>query len=179
MRELSLHILDALENALAAGASRVELRVLEDPAADRLEIELCDDGRGMSRQLAERVLDPFVTTRTTRHVGLGLPLFAVAARRCEGGLTIESEEGRGTRVRATFRRSHLDRAPLGDLPAALLAILLTGRPMDVDYTHRLGRQEFRFDSAQVREELGAVPLSTPAVREWIMKTLREGEAELA
>lgn len=167
-----------MENAVEAGATRVEVRIDEDLRADRMVIEVADNGRGMSREMAQRVLDPFFTTRTTRHVGLGLPLFAAAARRCDGDLTIESEPGKGTRVRATFRHSHLDRAPLGDMPSALMAILLSGRPVDLAYVHRVGEAEFAFDSAEVRRELGEVPLTHPAVRQWLWKTLREGEESL-
>ena len=179
MRELSLHVLDALENAVEAGASRVEVLIEEDPAADRLVIELADNGRGMSPELTRRVLDPFVTTRTTRHVGLGLPLFAAAAQRCEGDLRLESEPGRGTVLKATFRLGHIDRAPLGDMPGTILVILCSSaRPVDVKYMHRFGGEEFIFDSAGVRQELGEVPLSEPMVRAWIQKTLREGEEGL-
>lgn len=178
MRELSLHVLDVMENAVEAGATRIEVRIDEDLEADRLSIEVADNGRGMSKEMTQRVLDPFFTTRKTRHVGLGLPLFAAAARQCDGDLTIESEPGKGTRVRATFRHSHIDRAPIGDMPSALMAILLSGRPVDVAYVHRVGQAEFAFDSADVRRELGDVPLTHPAVRQWLWEALREGEESL-
>lgn len=178
MLELSLHVLDVLENAVEAGASRIEIVIDEDLSGDSMRIEIADDGRGMSRDMVERVLDPFVTTRTTRHVGLGLPLFAEAARRCDGDLLIQSEEGTGTHVRATFRHSHVDRAPLGDMPSALMAILLSERPVDIVYTHRVGDKEFSIDSSKVRAELGDVPLTHPKVRAWLLRALREGEAEL-
>jgi anti-sigma regulatory factor (Ser/Thr protein kinase) len=178
VRELSLHILDALENAVEAGATRIDVRIEEDLGADRMMIEIADNGRGMSLEMAKNAVDPFFTTRTMRHVGLGLPLFAAAARRCQGELIIESEAGRGTTVRAVFRHSHLDRAPLGDMPAALMAILLSRKPVDVGYRHEECGRVFSFDSAAVRMELGAIPLSEPAVRGWLFKTLRQGEAEL-
>ncbi len=167
-----------MENAVEAGATRIEVRIDEDLGADRLTIEVADNGRGMNEETVRRVLDPFFTTRKTRHVGLGLPLFAAAARQCDGDLAIESAPGKGTRVRATFRHSHIDRAPLGDMPSALMAILLSGRPVDVAYTHRVGEAEFALDSADVRRELGEVPLTHPAVRQWLWQTLREGEESL-
>jgi anti-sigma regulatory factor (Ser/Thr protein kinase) len=178
MRELSLHILDALENAVEAGASRVTARIEEDPERDLLRIEIADNGKGIPKEMIEKVINPFFTTRTTRHVGLGIPLFAAAARRCDGDLDIESEPGKGTKLIATFRASHIDRAPLGDLPSALLAILLSDRPVDIDYSHRIGGEEFRFDSSEIREELGEVPLSHPRVRGWLFDLLREGETSL-
>ena len=179
MRELSLHILDVVQNSIEAGASKIELSIIEDPGKDTLVIEVTDNGRGMSKALVEKVLDPFYTTRKTRHVGLGLPLFAAAARRADGDLILQSAPGKGTRLRAAFRRSHIDRAPLGDMPSVLLAVLLSERPVDLDYIHKVGDQEFRFDSSEIRTELEEVPLTHPRVREWISECLREGEESLS
>ncbi len=181
MRELSLHILDILENALEARATEVELEIDEDLCADRLTISVRDNGRGMDAQTARRALDPFFTTRTTRHVGLGLPLFAAAARRCGGDLTLESVPGRGTAVTTTFRYSHLDRAPLGDVTGTLLAFLLSERGawLRFTYHHRVNGRSFNLDTSAVRAELGDIPLSHPLVREWLHDYIAEGEAELA
>jgi hypothetical protein len=178
VREISLHILDALENAVEAGASRIHIRIEEDRETDWMEIEIADNGRGMDPETIKRVLDPFFTTRTTRHVGLGLPLFQEAARRCGGDLVLQSAEGKGTRVRATFRNSHMDRAPLGDMPGALLAVLFSEGQVDLDYCHKVDSREFRFDSSEIRKELENVPLTHPKVREWLSQLLHEGEASL-
>jgi len=157
-----------------AGATRIELVIREDLRKDVLEIVIRDNGRGMSKEFVQQVLNPFVTTRTTRHVGLGLPLFAAAAQRCKGDLRIESEPGVGTTVTATFQHSHIDRAPLGDIPGTLLAVILSDRPVDILYRHRVNRRTFELDTAEVRRELGTVPLSHSSVREWLETTLREG-----
>jgi signal transduction histidine kinase len=179
VRELSLHILDVLENAMEAGATRVELSVVEDLGLDRLAIDVQDNGRGMEAETVRRALDPFFTTRTTRHVGLGLPLFAAAARRCDGDFTLESVPGRGTRVRASFRHSHLDRAPLGNLTDTLVAFLLSERgEIELCYRHQVEDGTFEFDTAAIQAELGEVPLSHPQVREWLYEYISEGEAEL-
>ena len=178
MRELALHILDALENAIEAGATRVDLTIDEDSTEDRLAIEVVDNGPGMSEDVLRRVGDPFYTTRTTRHVGLGIPLFRAAARRCNGDLTLESRPGTGTRVSATFQRSHIDRAPLGDMRSTLLGALLSQREIDLRYRHCIDDREFAFDTAEMREALQGVPLSHPAVREWLDAFLAEGFAEL-
>jgi anti-sigma regulatory factor (Ser/Thr protein kinase) len=180
MRELALHVLDVLENSLEAGATEIELTVDEELAADRLTIIVRDNGRGMDPDTARRALDPFFTTRTTRHVGLGLPLFAAAARRCAGGLQLESAPGRGTRVTATFQHSHLDRAPLGDMTGTLLAFLLSERAGSLRfiYGHRLDGREFCLDTDALRAELGDVPFSHPLVRDWLHDYIAEGEAEL-
>ena len=181
MRELSLHILDLLENALEAGASRVELAILEDLEEDELAIVVRDNGRGMDERTRDQAVDPFFTTRTTRHVGLGLPLLAAAAQRCDGDLVVGSAPGLGTEVRAAFRHSHLDRAPLGKMADTLLAFLLyrDGAAPELHYQHRVGDQVFELDTAAVRVELGNIPLSHPAVRGWLYDYIVEGEAELA
>jgi len=178
MRELSLHILDILENAIEAGATRITLTIEEDSAADRLTIVVRDNGRGMPREMVARVLDPFFTTRQTRHVGLGLPLLAAAAERAGGRLEIESEPGVGTTVTATFQLRHWDRAPLGDLPRTLLAVFLARPPVDLAYVHRVDGREFHCTTAELREALGDVPLTHPRVRAWLQEYLEEGIAGL-
>jgi hypothetical protein len=123
-------------------------------------------------------MDPFVTTRKTRHLGMGLALTHQAALRCDGRLELTSQVGQGTVVRATFRHGHIDRAPLGDVVGALLAILLSQRPVDLVYRHRVGDRCFALDTREVRQLLGPVALTHPLAREWLVATLREGEAEL-
>ena len=176
--ELSLHILDILENSISAGATQVELRIEEDLPADRLTIEIVDNGKGMDEETLARVLDPFFTTRKTRHVGLGLPFFAAAAEWCNGGLQVESQVGQGTRVVATFQHSHIDRAPLGDVKSTLLAFLMAEWPIDLHYVHRVDGRTFEFDTAELRAELGDVPLTHPAVRRWLGEFIAEGEGRL-
>lgn len=177
MRELSLHILDALENSLEAGATSVELTIEEDKTTDRLTITVLDNGRGMSKAQLARIFDPFFTTRSTRHVGLGIPLFKAAAERCNGDLTIASRLGEGTTLQATFQHSHIDRAPLGDMTGTLLAVILSAS-CDLHYVHRVDGRGFEFNTADMRAELGKVPLTHPAVRKWLQDFITEGEAEL-
>lgn len=186
MRELALHVLDVLRNAAEAGASHVALTIEEDRPADRLRITVADDGRGMDRKVAARVVDPFYTSRTTRHVGLGLPLLAGAAERAGGSLSLESEPGRGTTVEATFQLSHPDRQPLGDMPGTLVAFLLSERAPELRYRHtvcdragdHLATSSFEFDTADIRAELDDVPLAHPLVTQWLSEFISEGESEL-
>lgn len=182
MRELALHILDMVENALQADAHRVDLTIMEDLDADRLTITVQDDGRGMDAETVEKVRDPFYTTRSTRHVGLGIPLLAAATERCKGELAIQSRPGQGTTVTATFQHSHIDRAPLGDLPSTLMAVLLHEQQCDLRYTHRIvdGSSEriFELDSLQIKQELGDVPLSYPPIRRWLGEFVAQEEQRL-
>lgn len=179
MRELALHILDVLQNAREAGSKLVRLTVEEDIREDRLSIEVTDDGPGMDEETMKRVTDPFFTTRKTRHVGLGLPLFASAAQRCNGDLKVEKAPGQGLRVTAVFQHGHIDRAPLGDMARTLLSFLL-GEPFcDLVYIHRRGERSFHLDTGLLRKELDPIPLTHPVVREWLEGYISEGEEGLA
>lgn len=182
MRELSLHILDVVENAIEAGARLIELTIVENLDADCLRITVADDGPGMDAETVEEVRDPFFTTRSTRHVGLGIPLLAAAAERCEGGLVISSAPGKGAVLRATFQHSHIDRAPLGDVRSTLMCILMRGQSFDLRYGHHViehsRHRAFELDTARIRQELGGVPLSYPDVREWLDGFIAQGEQSL-
>lgn len=179
MRELSLHILDVVENGVTAGADCISIRVEESSAADLLRITVHDNGRGMPDQKIKRIEDPFVTTRTTRRVGLGLALLAAAARRCDGGISVHSAPGRGTEVTATFKHSHIDRAPLGDV-AATLGTLIMGNPqVDFVYVHRLDDKEFTFDTREIKAELAGVDVSDPVVVTHLTESIRRSLNALA
>ena len=162
-----MHLLDVAQNALKAGAKLVEITVAADTAADSLHIQIKDDGCGMSPQQLQAVTDPFFTTRTTRKVGLGVPLFKMAAELSGGGLTIDSQQGRGTAVDAAFGLTHIDRMPLGDLKGTLLLLVRTNPQVDFLYLERLDGACMELDTRQLREILGEVPLDQPDVLDWI------------
>ena len=178
MREISLHILDIVENAISADAHHIDLTVVEDLSANLLVITVSDDGRGMDAYAVERTRDPFYTTRSTRQVGLGVSLFAAAAERCGGELNIESAPGKGTTVAASFQHDHIDRAPLGNMHGTLMCILMRGVAFDLHYTHRVGDRVFELDTCEIKQELGDVPLSHPSVREWLSRYIIQGEQQL-
>jgi hypothetical protein len=135
VKEISLHLLDVIENAVAAGAQRVEILIEEDPGSDLLRIVVTDDGRGMPPDLVRAATDAFTTTRETRKVGLGIPLLAAAAEQAGGTFAICSEPGRGTSVRADFQLSHIDRAPLGRLEDSLAAAAALHPDLDLTLRH--------------------------------------------
>lgn len=178
MRELSLHILDIAENAVAAGAKRISVTVEEQPRADTLTITVRDDGRGMTPEQLRAVTDPFYTTRETRKVGLGVPLFKLAAEQAGGGLTVESEPGRGTVLRAVFGLSNIDRAPLGDAGATILLLISCNPSIDICYRRVLGARSFTLDTREMREELGGVSVASPEVLDWVKDYLAENESAL-
>ena len=178
MRELSLNILDIAQNSLSAGAGLVTLTVDEDSGADSLTLRVEDDGRGMDADTLQRVRDPFYTTRTTRKVGMGIPLFRMAAEMTGGSLDIVSEPGKGTAVTASFSLSHIDRMPLGDMAGTVTALIRLNPGVDFVYRHTVDGRSFEMDTRALRAPLGDVPLSEPDVMEWIDGYRREQEDSL-
>ncbi len=174
MRELALHLLDIAENSVAADARKVRIVVEEDPKKDRLRMSVEDDGRGMDEDLVARVTDPFVTSRTTRKVGLGIPLLKAAAEACNGYLRVNSAPGRGTRLEAEFQRSHIDRMPLGDLAGTLLELLVAWPQVHWVFCYKQNGSEFCFDDGPVKQELGGVSLTEPGILRYLRETLQEG-----
>jgi anti-sigma regulatory factor (Ser/Thr protein kinase) len=170
MKELALHILDVARNSVEAGASSLSIAVIEDWAADRLEIVFEDDGHGMSPDQLRQATDAFYTTRTTRRIGLGLPMLQATCERSGGGLEIASEPGRGTTVRCRLQLSNIDRPPLGDLGAALQA-LVCEPGLAFRYRHLVGGEahgdSFELDTTELQHELGDVPLASPPVLDWL------------
>ena len=178
MKELSLNILDITQNSISAGASLIEILISE--ADDIMEISIEDNGKGMDAEFLKTVSDPFRTTRSTRKVGMGIPLFKLAAEQTEGELTISSRtceedpEHHGTKISAVFHKKHLDFTPLGDIVSTIL-ILIQGTP-DVDFLfrHSLPDRTVELDTREIREVLGAdVPLNSFEVLEWIKDSLTE------
>lgn len=178
MKELSLNVLDIVQNSVKAQAKRVTIQISEQSAQDLTRIEILDDGCGMDEEFLKRVTDPFTTTRTTRKMGMGIPLLKLAAEMAGGALHIESKPGVGTRLEATFQRSHIDMPPIGDM-AATLGILLQGNPeIDFVYSREHNENSFEFNTMEARDMLGDVSLNEPDVLEWVIQYVRDGEDEL-
>ncbi len=174
MRELALHLLDIAENSVAADPKAIRISVDEDLKKDRLILCVEDDGRGMDEELVARVSDPFVTSRTTRKVGLGIPLLKAAAEACNGYLHIHSAPGRGTRLEAEFQRSHIDRMPLGDIAGTMLALVIAWPKIHWIFRYRVNGAEYIFDDEPIKQELADVPLSEPSILAFIRESLQEG-----
>ena len=173
MKELSLNILDITENSVKAGATLTEISITE--SGNKLTISIKDDGCGMSEDIVRSVVDPFYTTRTTRKVGMGVPLFKMAAEQTGGKLEIVSDTGEdhGTTVTAYFYKDHLDFTPLGDV-ISTVTTLIQGHPdTDFLFTHLIDDKEIRLDTRELRAMLEGVPLNTYDVLEWIRGFLEE------
>lgn len=178
MKELSLHILDIAQNSVTAGAQLIKISVLEDKENDILEFSVEDDGCGMSEETLKKVTDPFVTGRTTRKVGLGIPLLKAAAELAGGGIRLSSHIGKGTKITARFGYSSIDRQPLGDMAGTILGLVTSYEDVDFVYHHKVDTDEFMFDTREIRNILGGVKFTTPEVVLWLSEYLKENETAL-
>lgn len=174
MHELSLHILDVLENAREAGATRIILWVLEDEGKDVLKFKVIDNGHGMDNTLVEKALDPFTTSRQTRKVGLGLALLKATAEASGGTVRLVSRPGKGTVVEAVFKYSHVDRPPMGNL-AGTISVFLVGAPgIHLRYIHRKNGNRYLFDSQVFAKEIGSLTLQEPSLFPLLLTGLETG-----
>ena len=174
MKEISLNILDITENSVKAGATLTEIYV--DEAGDTLTLTIKDDGCGMTEETVKSVTDPFYTTRTTRKVGLGIPLLKLACEQTGGTLSIISsvdDDTHGPTVTAVFFKNHIDFTPLGDVISSIVT-LIQGHPnTDFLFRHSTERGAVELDTREIRAVLDDVPLDTYEVILWIRDNLEE------
>ena len=178
MKELSLNILDIAENSVKARASLIEISLEETD--ETLTLTIADNGCGMKPDILEGVINPFYTTRTTRKVGLGVPLLKMAAEQTGGSVTIESfhesdyPDRHGTVVTAVFYKNHIDFTPLGDIVSTMVTLIQGSPQLDFVFKHTSKKLDVALDTREMREILGdEVPLNTPEVLHWIADSLRD------
>jgi len=174
MKELSLHLLDIAENSINANASHVTISIDENTIEDRLTMVVKDNGKGMTPEMAQRIVDPFTTSRTTRKVGLGIPLLKAAAEMCNGFLTISSQPGEGTELIVQFQRSHIDRMPLGDVAGTILHLVVGSPETHWTFKYEVNDEIFEFDDQIIKAELDGIPLSEPLVLTYIRNEITTG-----
>ncbi len=176
MRDLSMHITDIVQNSVRAKAKLVQLTIEEKQ--DWLIFTFEDDGTGMNEETVKKVTDPFFTSRTTRKVGLGLPLFKQNAEMTGGSLHVFSELGKGTKVKVVMGLHHIDRPPVGDLPSTM-AMIITGNP-DVDMVFKYIKidNEFSLDSREVKEALDGMDIRMPQVTSFLKEMIDENLKEI-
>lgn len=174
MKELSLHILDIVQNSVRAQATLIEIEIVEDSEKDIIEIKITDNGKGMDKETVKKIQDPFFTTRTTRNVGLGIPLLEQAARSSEGDFLITSKVGKGTVVKATFVKSHIDRLPIGNMTDTIISLIVPNQKTDFIYRHIINNKVFIFDTREIKERLQDIPITHPVVLNWINDFINDG-----
>jgi len=169
-----MHLLDIIQNSISAQAKRINVDIKADVEADFLFIDVEDDGTGMDEELIQKVTDPFVTSRSTRKVGLGIPLLKYTAQRCEGELQIYSQKGKGTLVKSSFKLSHIDRPPIGDIADTIVTIIAANPQVDIVLNLKNNSNEITLDTAEVKQKLGEVPITEFNVLSWIKDFINEG-----
>jgi hypothetical protein len=174
LKELSLHILDIAENSVNAGSTKIDISVVENLYKDELVITIKDNGRGMDPEKLKNIADPFITSRTTRKVGLGLPFLKAAAEACDGRMEINSKLGVGTEVTVKFRLSHIDRMPLGDLKSTWLNLLVGYPNVNWVLLYRKNDRSFLLDDQPIKELLKEIPLSDPQVIRYLKNEMENG-----
>ncbi len=175
MKEISLHVLDIIQNSIVAEATFIEIEVDVQRQRDRLRISIKDNGKGMDADLLANVIDPFTTSRITRKVGLGIPMFKAGAEAAGGAFQIRSEKGSGTFIQAEYQISHWDRPPLGDIAETLYATVICNCYIDFAFAYTVDAQSYHFDTRDIRQVLGEdIPLNLPDVAQWIKNDLTEG-----
>jgi len=178
MRELSLNILDIAQNSISAGASLTEIVVNENTKDKTLLIGIYDNGCGMTEEQVKSVIDPFFTTRTTRKVGMGIPLFKMSCEQTGGKFTIESEKGVGTKINALYKTDSIDFTPLGDIASTIVTIVSMNADKEFLYRRVLDDREAIFSTVEIKKILDGVPLSESSVMNWIEEYLNEQYNEL-
>ena len=173
MKDLSLHILDIVQNSIRAKASTIGIEITERPENDQLIITITDKGCGMNKEQLSRAIDPFYTSRTTRKVGLGLSLLKQNAEMTGGSFHIESEEQKGTKVTAVFGLKHIDRPVMGDLTGTLLILLCAPDTPDYVFKHQTPSGEFELNSMDIKQTLDGVPITHPDIRNFLKEMIQE------
>lgn len=177
MKELSLNVLDITQNSVKAGAKDIYITITETD--ETLELSVKDNGCGMSEEFVAQVTDPFCTTRTTRKVGLGIPLLKLAAEQTGGFIEIKSKEeavypdSHGTETKALFYKKHLDFTPMGDIISTLLVLIQGSPDINFYYTHDICGKTISLSTKEMKEILGDVPLNSPEILDWIKEYLEE------
>lgn len=169
MKEVALHILDIAENSIQAGADRIRISLKKDEASGFLKVCMEDNGRGMNQEEKDQSSDPFYTSRTTRKVGLGIPLIRQHTEMSGGDLEIHSEHGKGTRVEANFGWSHPDRQPLGDLEGCWILLAVSNPDIEWELHCASDEGEFAISTKEIRsalelKEIRGIGLTDPLKR---------------
>ena len=173
MKDISLHILDIAENSIRANASLVNILMTVDETKDELVVIIQDNGCGMSKEILDHVKSPFTTSRTTRNVGLGIPLFCASCENTGGSLDVRSEPGKGTTLTARYRYAHIDRPPFGDIAETVCTLCVMNPQIDIVFSCRKN-DTFVYDTRDIKTTLDGLPITHPEVIKFLRDYLNEG-----
>ncbi len=176
MKDLSLHLMDIAQNSIVAGA--VQIKILLECADGMLRITVSDNGSGMGKQMLSKAADPFTTTRTTRKVGMGLPLLKHSAEMTGGYFKLSSEKGKGTVVEAEFMADSIDRIPLGDIDETMKVLICAHPELDYEIRFKNKQSTYELKTSEVKNFLNGVSIKNPDILQWIGESIREGLIEV-
>lgn len=173
MKELAMHVYDLMENSTAANSTEVKLTIKDSIKENIYAFTIEDNGKGMTPEFMARVTDPYTTSRTTRKVGLGLPLIKMNTENCGGGMKLQSEVGKGTRLDFWFQHDHWDRPPMGDLAGTIVMLCAAHEDIHIIYRHITDQGEFVFDTAEIHEALDGMSMNDVKVMAWLKEMIQE------
>ncbi|MGN0033899.1 MAG: ATP-binding protein [Candidatus Limimorpha sp.] len=178
MRELSLHVYDLLENSIAANATVIELIIKDSLKENIYSFTINDNGRGMSPDFLARVTDPWTTTRSTRKIGIGLPLIKMNSENCGGGMDIQSEPNVGTTLNFWFQHDHIDRPPMGDISGTIVMLSSQYQNIRFIYRHITDVGEYTYDTDEVKEALGGMSMQDITIMKYLREMIDENLKEI-
>jgi hypothetical protein len=173
-----MHILDIVQNSISAKANMIEISIREDLKKDVLDLLIKDNGVGMDDDFLAEVTDPYVTTRTTRKVGMGIPLLKHSAEQSNGYIKIYSKKEIGTTIQAIFQHNHIDRPPLGDIAGTIVLLVAANPDVDFKYAHFVNRKKYEFDTREVKEILDDVRINDPKIRGMLKEMITENLSDI-
>lgn len=174
MDDLSLHIMDIVENSVRAEARAVSVKIDASTRENVLHIEIHDNGRGMSREQIQECEDPFYTTKTSKKTGLGISLLKQSALEANGAFSLSSEVGKGTALDASFQYDHLDRRPLGDIAKTFYVLIAAFPTVDFLFSFLKNGVSFEIDTSEIKKELEDIPITAPDVLKTLRHVISEG-----
>lgn len=178
MNNISMHILDIVQNSIRGEARNIEILIKENYEKNIFIVGIKDDGKGMDSGLLEFVTDPYTTTRNTRKVGLGLPLLKHSAEQSNGYVKVISEVGVGTQVHATFQYDHIDRPPLGDISGTIVLLVAANPNIDFKYIHHINTEKYEFNTNEIKLILGDLKISDSKIRGFLKEMISENLHEM-
>ncbi len=173
MKELAMHVYDLMENSTAANSTEVKLTIRDSLKDNIYAFTIEDNGKGMTPEFMAKVTDPYTTSRTTRKVGLGLPLIKMNTENCGGGIKLQSEVGKGTRLDFWFQHNHWDRPPMGDLAGTIVMLCAAHEDIHIIYKHITDEDEFVFDTDEIHEALDGMSMNDVKVMGWLKDMVQE------
>lgn len=173
MNDLAATVLDIASNAVRANASIVQISIHESKQYDFFRLLIQDNGKGMDEETINQALNPFYSTRTTRSIGMGLPLLNDLAKGCNGSLNIDSKVGVFTKVLLEIQRSHIDVPPMGDIGEAIMILIQSNDRIHYIFNYQSDEETYQLDTNEVKQVLETDSLNDYMILNWIKENVNQ------